>query len=118
MGENRTVSDSVVVVEDGPASRFTVLVDGEVAGFAAYRRSGSTISFTHTQIDERFEGRGLGSVLVRSALDAARAEGAAVLPFCPFVRRYISRHREYLDLVPVDQRARFELPADNGEVSQ
>lgn len=112
------MSDSVAVVEDRPASRFEVLVDGQAAGFAAYRRNGSSISFTHTEIDERFEGRGLGSVLVRGALDAVRAEGAAVLPLCPFVRRYISRHHEYLDLVPVDQRARFELPADNGEVGQ
>lgn len=112
------MSDSVVVVEDGPASRFEVLVDGQAAGFATYRRNGPSISFTHTEVDERFEGRGLGSVLVRGALDAARAQGAAVLPFCPFVRRYIARHREYLDLVPIDQRARFELPADNGEVSQ
>jgi uncharacterized protein len=106
------------VVEDRSASRFEVRVDGELAGFAAYRRNGSTISFTHTEIDERFEGRGLGSVLVRGALDAARAEGAAVLPICPFVRRYISRHHEYLDLVPANQRARFELPADDGEVDR
>jgi predicted GNAT family acetyltransferase len=112
------MSDSVVVVEDGPASRFEVLVDGQGAGFAAYRRNDSTISFTHTEISDQFEGRGLGSVLVRGALDAARAQGAAVLPFCPFVRRYISRHHEYLDLVPVEQRARFELPAENGEGSQ
>jgi predicted GNAT family acetyltransferase len=112
------MGDSVVVVEDGPANRFEVLVEGQAAGFAAYRRNESTISFTHTEIDERFEGRGLGSVLVRGALDAARAQGAAVLPFCPFVRRYISRHHEYLDLVPADERARFELPADNGEASQ
>ncbi|MGN9906394.1 GNAT family N-acetyltransferase [Phytohabitans sp. LJ34] len=109
------MTDSTMVVEDRPASRFEVLLDGQAAGFVAYRRNGSSISFTHTEIDERFEGRGLGSVLVRGALDAARSEGVAVLPFCPFVRRYISRHQEYLDLVPVDQRARFELPAHNGE---
>lgn len=106
------MSDAVAVVKDSSGSRFEVLVDGEAAGFVAYRRNGSTISFTHTEIDERFEGRGLGSVLVRGALDAARAEGAAVLPFCPFVRRYISRHHEYLDLVPIDQRSRFELPTE------
>jgi len=112
------MSDATAVVEDRPGSRFEVLVDGETAGFVAYRRSGSALSFTHTEIDDRFEGRGLASVLVRGALDAARAEGMAVLPFCPFVRRYISRHQEYLDLVPVDQRARFQLPAENGEVGQ
>jgi predicted GNAT family acetyltransferase len=80
-----------------------------VAGFADYRRRGSTISFTHTVIDPSFEGRGLGSILARGALDAARDAGMAVLPFCPFIRRYIQRHPAYLDLVPADQRTRFDL---------
>jgi uncharacterized protein len=35
---------------------------------------------------------------------------AAVLPFCPFVRGYISKHPdEYLDLVPRDLREDFEM---------
>lgn len=112
------MTDTVTVVEDGPANRFKVLVNGEAAGFVAYRRNGGTLTFTHTEIDGRFEGRGLGSTLVRGALDAAREQGAAVLPQCPFVRRYISRHPEYLDLVPADQRARFELPAEDGEAGR
>ncbi|GAA4673574.1 GNAT family N-acetyltransferase [Phytohabitans rumicis] len=98
-----------MVVDNSAAGRFEVHVDGEVAGVALYKRRGATISFTHTEIDSRFEGRGLGSVLVRGALDAARAEGAAVLPFCPFVRSYIERHPEYLDLVPAGDRGRFDL---------
>lgn len=97
-------------VADNPqAGRFDLTVDGEDAGLVAYRRSGSTIEFTHTMIDPRFEGRGFGSVLVRQALDTARAQGLAVLPLCPFVRRYIQRHREYADLVPADDRGRFGL---------
>jgi predicted GNAT family acetyltransferase len=42
-------------------------------------------------------------------LDNARAEGLAVLPYCPFVKRFIDRHREYLALVPVERRAMFTL---------
>jgi predicted GNAT family acetyltransferase len=91
------------------AGRFDIVVDGEPAGFVAYRRAGSTIELNHTEIDPEFEGRGLGSVLVREALDRARAGSLAVLPFCPFVRRYIQRHREYVDLVPVADRPRFDL---------
>ncbi|GIH64832.1 GNAT family N-acetyltransferase [Microbispora siamensis] len=102
-------------VADNPeASRFEITVDGSLAGFADYRLHGPTISFTHTEIDPAFEGRGLGSTLVRAALDAARDAGLSVLPFCPFVQRYIKRHPdEYLDLVPADRRARFSL--DGGE---
>jgi predicted GNAT family acetyltransferase len=103
------------VVDNPAASRFQILVDGEVAGFADYQRRGSTISFTHTVIDSKFKGRGLGSVLARYVLDAARADGSAVLPFCPFIRGYIQRHPAHLDLVPTDQRTRFDLQPESTE---
>ena len=98
------------VVDNPDASRFELLVDGTVAGFAEYRRTASSVAFTHTVIEPSFEGRGLGSALARGALDASRQAGHAVLPFCPFIRGYIQRHPAYLDLVPANRRARFELP--------
>jgi uncharacterized protein len=101
----------VVVTDDLERSRFEVRVDGELAGFAEYRRRPELIAFVHTLIDPRFEGHGLGGRLVRAALDDARAEGLDVLPFCPFVRGYIASHpAEYLDLVPAAHRAHFDLP--------
>ncbi len=107
------MTDSAPQVVDSPeAGRFEVRVDGVVAGYAEYRRTPSTVSFTHTVVDPAFEGRGLGSVLARGALDAVRAEGAQVLPHCPFIRAWIERHPDHLDLVPAGRRARFGLPAD------
>jgi uncharacterized protein len=101
----------VRVLDVPERSRFEVSVDGDVAGYSEYRRRQGLIAFIHTLIDPRFEGRGLASQLVRTALSRARSEGLAVLPFCPFVRAYIAHHVEYLDLVPEDMRARFDLPA-------
>jgi uncharacterized protein len=89
--------------------RFEIEVDGAVLGFAEYRRRPGVISFTHTEIDPAHEGEGLGTLLVKAALDTARGEGLAVLPYCPFVQGFIDRHREYLDLVPVERRAKFGL---------
>ncbi len=103
--------EDIRVVDAQDRSRFEIQVDGEVAGFSEYRRRPELIAFVHTLIDPRFEGQGLASQLVREALDEARAEGLAVLPFCPFVRGYIERHTEYLDLVPEEMRAKFDLPA-------
>jgi uncharacterized protein len=97
------------IVDVPDRSRFEVRVGGELAGFAEYRRRPDLIAFIHTLIDPRFEGHGLASQLVQTALDEARAEHVAVLPFCPFVRGYIERHHEYLDLVPQDLRDTFEL---------
>jgi predicted GNAT family acetyltransferase len=94
-------------------SRFEIHVDGRLAGFAAYRMRpgpGPALQvFTHTEIDDAYEGRGLGSVLVRTALDSARSRGLSVRPDCPFVRSYIARHPDYLDLVPEELRPRLGL---------
>ncbi|MGY1836375.1 GNAT family N-acetyltransferase [Blastococcus sp. SYSU DS0510] len=96
-----------VVVDNRGAGRFEALVDGTVAGFAEYRRRGSSVAFTHTVVEPAFEGRGVGSALARGALDAVRAEGASVLPLCPFIRGWIHRHPDYADLVPAERRAQF-----------
>ena len=91
--------------------RFEITVDGELAGFAVYMRRPGLIDFLHTEIDPRFEGRGVGSTLIAAALDAARVEGLDVIPHCPFVRAYLQRHPELVDLVPAARRAAFGLSA-------
>lgn len=95
--------------DDPAAGRLEILVDGRRAGYAAYRRHPEAIAYTHTEIEPEFEGRGLGGKLVRAALDRARAEGVAVLPYCPFVREYIEHHPDQLDLVPEGRREEFGL---------
>jgi predicted GNAT family acetyltransferase len=98
------------VVDVPERQRFEIRAGDRVAGFTEYRRHGGLIAFIHTEVDPEFEGKGVGSRLISAALDAARDQGLAVLPFCPFVRGYIRRHPEgYLDLVPADHRANFEL---------
>jgi predicted GNAT family acetyltransferase len=98
------------VLDAAERSRFEIHVDGRLAGFAVYRlKDPGLIVFSHTEIDNAYEGQGLGSVLIRAALDAARGRGLAVRPDCPFVRGYIARHGEYLDLVPVELRPRLGL---------
>ena len=99
-----------VRVADNPGQeRYEVFADGELAGFAVYRLRPGRISFVHTEIDDRFEGHGLGSTLVSEALDDVRGRELSVLPFCPFMNGYIDRHREYADLVPDSERERFGL---------
>jgi predicted GNAT family acetyltransferase len=103
-------SEPTVAIADNPDQRrYEIRVDGELAGFAQYKAKPGQIAFTHTEIDDRFEGQGLGGKLVAFALGGARERGLAVLPFCPFVKAYIQRHREYEDLVPADRRAEFDL---------
>jgi predicted GNAT family acetyltransferase len=99
-----------IVISDAPErKRFIATADGEPAGFIVYRLRPGLLALIHTEVEERFEGHGIGGRLARFALDQARAEGLAVLPFCPFVNDWMKRHPEYTDLVPPGYRANFDL---------
>lgn len=93
-------AEQIVVADAHEQHRFEAHHEGALAGFAAYQKAGALIVFTHTEVKPEFEGQGVGSVLIRRALDAVREDGRySVLPLCPFVRAFISRHPEYADLV-------------------
>ncbi|MEA2490186.1 MAG: uncharacterized protein QOH21_1978 [Acidobacteriota bacterium] len=89
------------VTNNQDESRFETTVDGEVA-VAEYHQEGKRITFTHTLVPEKLEGRGLAGTIVKAALDHARAEKLEVVPQCAFVASYIKRHPEYQDLVRAD----------------
>jgi len=87
------------LVNNAEQHRYELRIDGEVAGVVEYRFAGEgRIVLTHTEVDERYEGHGLGSRLARGALDDARAHGWQVVPRCPFIAEYIQHHPEYADL--------------------
>ncbi len=100
---------SIEVRDVADENRFDAVRDGAVVGHIAYRRTARGYAFLHTEVDPAAEGTGVGSQLARAALDAVRASGSEVLPYCPFVRDWIARHPEYVDLVPQGQRATFDL---------
>ena len=106
-------------IADAPGRQRFEIRDGDrVAGFTEYRRRGDVIAFIHTEVAPEYEGQGVASRLISAALDIAREDGAMVLPFCPFVRGYIAKHPDrYLDLVPSDLRAEFELSPSAGPSS-
>ncbi|HOQ53256.1 MAG TPA: GNAT family N-acetyltransferase [Micropruina sp.] len=81
-------------------SRFEIVVDDELAGFAHYDLSNGVATFDHTEVKPAFNGRGLGTTLVAGALDQVRQHGIwKVRATCPFVVTFLRRHPEYADLV-------------------
>lgn len=87
------------VTDDPDAGRFEMTLNGEPVGFLQYEPSPRGMVLTHVEVDARFEGRGLGGELTKTALDAFRSRGVTVVPQCPFIARYIRMHPEYADLV-------------------
>jgi uncharacterized protein len=90
---------AIVVSNNPDKSRYEVLVDGRVAGFAEYHQTGAVINFYHTEVDPEFEGQGLGSKLAKGALDDVRSTGVRAIATCPFISAYIKRHPEYTELL-------------------
>jgi len=86
------------VIDAPDRQRYEAVRDGAVLGFAAYQKTHELIVFTHTEVDPAFEGQGVGGTLVQGALDHVRDLGLRVLPICPFVQGWMSRHRDYADL--------------------
>ncbi len=101
--------ENIEVANAPERERYELSIDGEVVGFTAYRARPGLIAFIHTEVDERFQGRGLADRLIRFALEDVRAQGLSVLPFCPFVNAFIDRNREFEALVPERNREQFGL---------
>jgi uncharacterized protein len=79
-------------------NRFELDADGHTA-LAYYRVEPGVITFVHTEVPQELSGRGIGSRLVRGALELVRAQGLKVVPTCPFVSAYMGKHPEFNDLL-------------------
>ena len=94
-----SVATSVQIFDNPAEQRYEAQVDGAVAGRAYYELTPGRIVFLHTEVDPAYEGRGIGSMLAKDALDDARSKGLRVVARCPFIARYIREHPEYQELV-------------------
>ncbi|WP_024507021.1 GNAT family N-acetyltransferase [Bradyrhizobium sp. ARR65] len=86
------------VVNNKAQHRFELTVDGHRAD-AYYKLDGDVITFAHTEVPPELGGQGVGSKLVKGALEQVRVEGLKVIAQCPFVKAYIGKHAEYQDLL-------------------
>lgn len=57
------------------------------------------IYLTHTEVPAKLKGQGIASQLVQKVLADIEAQGARLVPLCPFVAGYIHRHPEWKRIV-------------------
>jgi predicted GNAT family acetyltransferase len=82
------------VIHNESQKRFEIQVDSHLA-VLDYVVHGSTITFTHTGVPSALEGRGIGSLLVKTGLQYATDNRLKIQSLCWFVDKYIRRHPEY-----------------------
>jgi uncharacterized protein len=99
------------VIRNDDRRRYEVWKGDELAGFSAFRevdRDGVQLTvFTHTEIDPAFEGQGMGSRLVRAALDDVVPQERLIVPICPFVAKRIRATSDY------DENVRWPEDSDS-----
>lgn len=86
------------VVNNAKKFRFEV-ISGALISKLDYRLGRDTMALIHTEVPDELQGQGIGSAMVRTALQHARDNELIVLPYCPFVAAYLERHPEWSDIV-------------------
>ena len=95
---NQQTNNDVQISHDEQAKRFETTIEGQT-GYISYQDKGDTLVYDHTIVPQALGGRGVGSALVKHALNYAREQNKKVVPQCSFVEAYINKHPEYQDLL-------------------
>ena len=91
--------DELTVHDNAEERRYEARVGTKVVGVISYQAAPGQLTLIHTKVDSAFEGKGIASRLVAGALEDIRRRGLSLVPVCPFVRAYLRRHPEQVDLV-------------------
>ena len=91
--------DTLVITNNEEKKQYEVDL-GEAMAKIEYIPTKKMTVFTHTEVPVGYEGQGIANWMIRHVLDEARAQGKIVNPMCPFVKLFVQRHPEYMDLVP------------------
>jgi uncharacterized protein len=104
-----------VDTQDGAASgvdtphHYELMLNGDRAGFIEYHLYGKVAIVTHTEVDRRYEGQGVGSELARQMLQFFRSQDWQVVPVCGFFAHYLRTHSENATLVTPACRRLFDI---------
>jgi uncharacterized protein len=78
---------------------FYIMEDAEQVAEMAISVKGGHLTVYHTEVAEKFEGKGLAKKLFAAMVDYARNRALKVTPFCPYVHAQFKRHPElYSDI--------------------
>lgn len=78
---------------------FTVRVEDQTVGLTRFVEHDDQRVFVHTEVEPAFEGRGLATVLIATALAETRSDGRRIVALCPMVAAYLKKHHDFDDIV-------------------
>lgn len=79
---------------------FFMEVEGkQIAGLYYVYAGASKFIIDHTEVDQAYEGKGLGKQLLKAAVEYARTKQMHIVPLCPFANRMFNLMPEYGDVL-------------------
>lgn len=87
------------IIHNADVQRFETVIDGNTAYLSYEILDEQTLNYSHTIVPNTLGGRGIGSALVKFALDYAKQTSQKVVPSCSFVAVYINKNPQYQDLI-------------------
>ena len=74
--------------------------DGERrVGVAEFDAQDGRWVITHTEVDPAFGGQGIARKLIEALIEAARSDGAKIVPLCSYADKMMRRTDEYADVL-------------------
>ncbi len=92
---------SYILTDNPDRKQFELAVEGHTARIE-YMIMADKIFLTHTEVPAELEGKGIGSIIVKLALEEVERRGLKLIPLCPFVGKYITRHQEWKRILADD----------------
>lgn len=90
----------IVLEETDSKGRYVFRRAGEPEAEMTFSKAGTgLIIIDHTEVPDVYRGQGLGSRLVKRAVEDARKSGKKIIPLCPFAASQFRRHAEWSDVL-------------------
>ena len=94
-------NNELVLRDNTDRKQFELSVEGFTAR-VEYMIMSNKIFLTHTEVPRELEGKGVGSKIVKLAFEEIEKRGLKLIPLCPFVAKYLTKHPEWKKILADD----------------
>ncbi|SHF31029.1 GNAT family N-acetyltransferase [Chryseobacterium sp. OV279] len=79
---------------------FEAFIDGNHAGLMTYTWAGEDrFIIDHTEVEEAYNGKGVGKEMLLTAVNFARDRGKKIIPLCPFAKASFQKDESLKDVL-------------------
>jgi len=86
--------------DNGTKGRFVIYDNNEFAGEMIFTWAGNNkFIIEHTEVEEKFNGKGYGRQLLMAAVEFARESNLKIIPLCPYAKSRFDKDETIKDVL-------------------